>query len=181
MPNISTVLFRSPYDKLAPAELARPSIDIALDDYQYLKSIMPGRGSIQTSIQLLVSKLCHELRKRNITDYHSADVFAHVVGHLCALDRAEFGLAIDTILVKSGLLAASTGGSATQPPHGQAAQRDVQGGIAGVCAHAANESNLSSDAARNPVERSGTGGTGGSKAKTVSRSKRQKGTGTGPE
>lgn len=78
-------LYTDPYASCPPSEANRIVCDISEADFYLLKTIRPSRGTIQTTVNLLVKKLCDELRKRNITTYHERNFFEDFVAN-CRLE-----------------------------------------------------------------------------------------------
>lgn len=163
--------FKDPYAGLPLDQLARPTFDCSLVDNQLLKSIVPGRGAIQTTLQLLTFKLLHELRKRDITDVTSADIFRNLIGELCDPDSPEFGTAIDGVLLRIGAAPdpapAKLRGSASGVADGQAVNRDEPHRTERVLSETSEEPSRTSDAPRNPAVGSRGRGNRGAKGKTT--------------
>jgi hypothetical protein len=116
-------LFTSPYSSIPDDLINHSSVDLSVADCQLLKSVMPTRGGIQTTIQLLVHKTCNELRKRSITDYTHDDAFRACVGGLCSADHPSIGAAFDTILGLSAPSGLPVGGTVVDA-HAEASVRD---------------------------------------------------------
>ncbi len=61
--------FTNPYEGLPCAQRTRTTIDVATRDKAFLDSLHGRKGTIQTTINILVQKTIHELRRNNITSY----------------------------------------------------------------------------------------------------------------
>lgn len=81
--------FESPYkgQKLFDAAI---QILIGEADQNLIRGIRPRQGTLQTTAQHLWSKLCNELRKRNITGFDSVDEFERFLVESVLIDRDEY-------------------------------------------------------------------------------------------
>ncbi len=79
----------NPYikDGVSSSDLVRIQADVSYADRNLLRSICPEQGIYNFVIANFVIKLCHELRKQNITDYARESDFKSAITNL----RLDFG------------------------------------------------------------------------------------------
>lgn len=68
--------YQNPY---VSEETVRFTLDLGKADYTQLKVTRPTQGTVTTTISILISKLCDELRKRNLDDASVSDQFEECV------------------------------------------------------------------------------------------------------
>jgi hypothetical protein len=164
------LLLISPYASLGKADVVRSSMDLSVPDHQLLKSLAPGRGITQTIVQALVHKVCHELKRRNLTDYTSGDVVCHVIATVCGDDHTDIGDAIDDVL--HTLVPSSVAGrSSAVAAHGASADGDDGRRTQAMDSDAAKQPYVGTNPPRNAPKRSVGGRVAGhGNAKASSRS-----------
>lgn len=80
--------FENPYHALTAADRRRLTTDIHVSDWRYIKGIFMHDGVWNVTLNTLLVKLIHELKKRNITDWTSIDAFKHFVAN-CSIAGPE--------------------------------------------------------------------------------------------
>ena len=78
--------FKNPYAHLSTSETAQAVIRYPKGDSQFLKLIRPQTGTITGVLGLLLQKLCHELRTREITDVSKCAEFEHFIANCVITD-----------------------------------------------------------------------------------------------
>ena len=65
----------NPYGQLPESAKSKVTSDICSKDRGLLANVSVVRGGLQTTINILLSRLCNELRTRNLTTYSDCDEF----------------------------------------------------------------------------------------------------------
>jgi len=80
--------FHNPYEGMT--EVGRVTTDISRADYMLIKLLRPTSGTISGTLGLLWSKLCFELRERNITDNAVVEQFETFVANCRIISNDEY-------------------------------------------------------------------------------------------
>ncbi len=106
--------FESPYkgQDLAPSHI---QVDIGVADNNLIRAIRPRQGTLQITAQHLWSKLCNELRKRQITGFDSVDEFEQFLTTSILVDCGEYQQLTSDSLKLRGLPNGPVGGTTSGP------------------------------------------------------------------
>lgn len=76
--------FLNPYESWR--KLAKPVVkfncDVGMDDYNHIRSIRPGKGTVSTTVNIMYKALVEELRKRNLTTFADVQEFQFCIANI---------------------------------------------------------------------------------------------------
>ena len=84
--------FKDPYGDITDfTKTCRIQSDVSSTDFMEFRSIRPVKGTIQITINILFSKLVHELKSRNIQDYGDVKRFEEFIAGCRIVSSEEWG------------------------------------------------------------------------------------------
>jgi len=120
--------FENPYSHLCDVgpnrQTRRVNSEVPTEDYQMLQRIRTERGTIQTTVNILLKKLFDELKRRQITDYTRADDFVDFVLN-CHLAYGPGGSAAIRADAKTARQDVGRGTTRTHPAHSTATRESA--------------------------------------------------------
>lgn len=166
--------FENPYNDLPKEDRYDYPIVVGRQDYTLLRAILPRQGTIMIVATTLISKLCNELRKLNITDASSGDQLKSFICGCRIVSAEDFeSLTLDAAQWQQHLAAGGRGGFSNRPvegtvqnPVGRNVRRGAKSKNGGSAADAAVVADVQSrDGVVREGEATDQGGKGGEEGK----------------
>lgn len=85
-------MYSNPYSNLPVEELTKLQSMVAKEDYDLLKSIRLRNGTVTTTVNILLSKLIKEMKRRGMKDVSSHALFEYFVVncHIVLPEEVDF-------------------------------------------------------------------------------------------
>ena len=81
--------FKNPYADCDENEVSRLNANISTEDFNFVRRIRVDKGTIQTTINILWSKLVNELKQRGITDFSREADYEDFLVNIRLVDERE--------------------------------------------------------------------------------------------